>query len=243
MVCTGRWSGGRRRRRRGSGRKYACPCVPRHGGQDRHGGQPHLAQRLRKDFDAAIYPKVSGTWVLSEESFWNVAPLGDFRLRAAWGEAGQQPDLFAAARLFESQPGPNDEPALTPIEFGNPDLAPETGSELEVGIDASFLERVGLSFTAYWKTTTDAIVQQPLAESTGFPSAQFVPALHFGPRAACPGWWLERGSPQPGEHGSRGPGPGEPVTRRRCGRPCGRQPGGSQVRAVHPPKCRSGPDP
>ena len=127
-----------------------------------------------KDFDAAIYPKVSGTWVLSEESFWNVEPLGDFRLRAAWGEAGQQPDLFAAARLFESQPGPNDEPALTPIEFGNPDLAPETGSELEVGFDASILERVGLSFTAYWKTTADAIVQQPLAESTGFPSAQFV---------------------------------------------------------------------
>ena len=127
------------------------------------------------DYDAAIYPKLSGAWVISEEGFWNLDSVSEFRLRAAWGEAGQQPDIFAASRLFQAQAGPGDVAILTPTDFGNPDLAPETGSEIEAGFDASlFNDRVGLNFTGYWRTTKDAIVSQPLPLSLGFASNQLV---------------------------------------------------------------------
>src|SRR5690606_9051684 len=37
------------------------------------------------DFGLQMYPKVSGSWVLSEEPFWNEA-WGTMKLRAAYGQ-------------------------------------------------------------------------------------------------------------------------------------------------------------
>ncbi len=128
-----------------------------------------------QDFDLVYYPKVSGAWVVSEEAFWNVDFVNQLRLRAAWGEAGQQPDVFAATRLFEARAGTGDASYLTPQQFGNPDLGPEKGSELEAGFDAALLDdRLGVEFTWYTKTTNDAIVNRPVAPSEGFPGFQFV---------------------------------------------------------------------
>src|SRR5690606_13471036 len=36
------------------------------------------------NFDAQIYPKLSATWVVSDEPFWNVAGVNSLRLRGAW---------------------------------------------------------------------------------------------------------------------------------------------------------------
>ena len=128
-----------------------------------------------EDFDLVYYPKVSGAWVLSEESFWEWDFINQLRVRTAWGQAGQQPDVFAATRLFEARAGTGDASYLTPQQFGNPDLGPEKGSEFELGFDAAaFDDRVGLEFTWYTKTTQDAIVNRPVAPSQGFPGFQFV---------------------------------------------------------------------
>lgn len=129
------------------------------------------------DFGGAIYPKVSGSWVISEEPFFpqDFLSIGQLRLRGAWGESGQQPDAFAATRLFRPETGPEGEPILTPKAFGNPDLGPETGSEIELGFEAGFLgNRIGVDFTWYNRTTKDAIVARPIKPSVGFPGTQFV---------------------------------------------------------------------
>jgi TonB-linked SusC/RagA family outer membrane protein len=127
------------------------------------------------DYDAAIYPKFSATWVMHEEAFWNISWVEQFRLRGAWGEAGQQPDVFAAARLYRPVTGPGDAPILTPSAFGNPDLAPERGQELELGFDAAFWQsRIQLQVTGYWRSTKDALVTRPVALSTAFPGFQLV---------------------------------------------------------------------
>jgi hypothetical protein len=120
-------------------------------------------------YDAAVYPKLSGTWVVSEEPFWNIDMINQFRLRSAWGEAGKQPDAFAATRLYNPVTGPGALPALTPNSFGNADLGPEVGSEFEAGFDSDMLEgRLAVNFTAYWRKTKDAIVAKPLSPSLGF---------------------------------------------------------------------------
>jgi TonB-dependent starch-binding outer membrane protein SusC len=125
------------------------------------------------DFNAALYPKFSATWVVHEESFWNPDRISQLRLRGAWGAAGRQPDIFDAPRLYDAVTGPGDQAGLSPSAFGNPDLKPERAQELEVGFDAGFLsDRVALEYTYYTKTTRDAIVHAPLPPSVGFPGSQ-----------------------------------------------------------------------
>ena len=125
------------------------------------------------DFDAAIYPKLSATWVVSEESFWNVNFINSLRLRTAWGKAGRQPSTFAAVTLFRPSIGSGSVAAVTPQTFGNPDVGPEVGTELEVGFDVAFLDdRLSVEYTHYYQKITDALISVPLAPSEGFPGSQ-----------------------------------------------------------------------
>ncbi|MCH7857739.1 MAG: TonB-dependent receptor [Gemmatimonadetes bacterium] len=129
------------------------------------------------DYDAAIYPKFSGTWVLSEEDFWGGIDnlVSSFRLRSAWGKAGRQPDIFAGVTLYAPEPGPGGQPSVTPDVLGNPDLGPEVSSEIEVGFDAAFFdERISAEFTYYNQKVTDALINIPVPPTFGFPGAQTV---------------------------------------------------------------------
>jgi TonB-linked SusC/RagA family outer membrane protein len=121
------------------------------------------------------YPKLAASYVVSEEPFFQRAGwLDQLRLRAAWGQAGNAPDPFAAVRSYTSQPtvdeSGNRVPSLVLLNKGNPDVKPERGSEIELGVDAAALKnRIGAEFTFYDKTTKDALMQVPNAPSEGFP--------------------------------------------------------------------------
>ena len=128
-----------------------------------------------EDFDLVYYPKVSASWVVSEEAFWGLDFVSSFRLRAAYGESGQQPDAFDALRSFTTRASPSGEATLRPDSPGNSALGPERGVEIETGFDASFFSgRVALDFTYYDQTTKDAIVGRNVAPSTGFTEQRFV---------------------------------------------------------------------
>lgn len=125
--------------------------------------------------DPAIYPKVSGVWVVSEEPFWNLSLVNELRLRGAWGTAGQQPDVFDAARTYSPTTGAGGGVGVLPTNIGNPELKPERGQELELGFDASlFNDRLGVVFTYYDQTTKDAIIEKNVAPSTGFSGEQLL---------------------------------------------------------------------
>jgi TonB-dependent SusC/RagA subfamily outer membrane receptor len=129
------------------------------------------------NFDAAIYPKFSGTWVLSEEDFWGGLDdyVSSFRFRSAWGKAGRQPALFAGVTLFSPEPGPGGQPSVTPDVLGNAALGPEVSTEIEVGFDAAFFDdRVSSEFTYYKQKVKDALIDIPVAPTYGFPGAQTV---------------------------------------------------------------------
>jgi outer membrane receptor protein involved in Fe transport len=123
-----------------------------------------------EDFDLVTYPKVSGSWVMSEEPFWPFSFLSTFRLRAAWGKTGTQPDQFAAVRTYSALPGPGGVAAVRPLLAGNANLGPEKGEEIELGFEAGFFDdRVGVDFTVYDKRTRDAILARQVSPSLGFP--------------------------------------------------------------------------
>jgi TonB-linked SusC/RagA family outer membrane protein len=124
-------------------------------------------------YNLAYYPKASLSWVVSEEPWWHLDFVNSFKIRAAYGQSGQQPDAFAALRTFQPQSMPDGSSAITPQAIGNPDLGPERGKEIEAGFDASLLsDRLSLSLTYFNDHTTDAILQRNVAPSTGFGASQ-----------------------------------------------------------------------
>lgn len=127
------------------------------------------------EFDAAVYPKVSAAWVVSEEPFF--APfsdyVGSFRLRSALGKAGRQPDVLAAVTLYDAAVGPGGAAAVTPSKIGNPHIGPEVSTELELGFEASaFADRIVVDFTHFRQWVRNALGAVPQASSWGFPGSQ-----------------------------------------------------------------------
>jgi TonB-dependent SusC/RagA subfamily outer membrane receptor len=124
------------------------------------------------NFDWIFYPKVSASYVLAEG---RSGSLNALRLRAAYGQSGQQPESFAALRTWQPVTGGDSLPAVIPGSLGNPDLAPERSSELELGFEAGLMDdRLAADFTFYYAKTRDAILEQSVAPSTGFPTNRVI---------------------------------------------------------------------
>jgi TonB-dependent SusC/RagA subfamily outer membrane receptor len=118
------------------------------------------------------YPKVSASWIISDETFWP-AQFGQMKLRTAWGQSGRAPGAFDAIRTY-SAAGWGSSPAFLPDEVGNADLGPERTSEFELGFDGSFFDnRLALDFTYYHRKTTDALFDVQQVPSLGFLGGQF----------------------------------------------------------------------
>jgi TonB-linked SusC/RagA family outer membrane protein len=125
-----------------------------------------------EDNNTQFYPKVSGAWVLSEESFWEGLSdaVGTFKLRASWGKSGNLTGIGPFERFTNYNPVSfGGQTGLIPsTSLGNADIKPETQKELEVGADFSILKnRVGVEFTYYDQTVDDLLLSRVLSPSTG----------------------------------------------------------------------------
>ncbi len=131
------------------------------------GGRMDGNSAFGKDFGFQFYPKISGSWVISEEGFWKPT-LGTLKLRAAYGAAGRAPGAFAAVRTY-SQVGWGTATAVRPNNLGNAALGPERTTELELGFDHSIFDgRLGIDFTYFKAKTTDALFSVRSVPSNGF---------------------------------------------------------------------------
>lgn len=131
------------------------------------GGRIDGNSAFGSDFGLQFYPKINGSWVLSDESFWQ-EKYGTLKLRGAFGSAGRAPGAFAAVRTY-NQVGWGTTTAVRPANLGNPDLGPERTSELELGFDQTlFSGRTTVDFTYFNATTTDALFSVRSVPSEGF---------------------------------------------------------------------------
>ena len=53
-------------------------------------------------FGLQMYPKLSASWVVSDESWWTPG-LGTLKLRTAFGQSGKAPGSFAKVRTWSPQ--------------------------------------------------------------------------------------------------------------------------------------------
>lgn len=125
------------------------------------------------------YPSVSASWVLSEEGWFPKADwLNQFRIRSAYGKAGNRPAFRQANTFFSPvavRLGTTDQPAVTVGGAGNAELNPEISEEVEGGFEVSaFSGRLGMTATYFSKTTNDALVSRVLAPSLGNANSRFV---------------------------------------------------------------------
>jgi hypothetical protein len=149
------------------------------------------------NFQQVYYPKVSLSWVLSDESFFpHPTWLNQFRLRSAYGASGVQPGATTAFVLFTpatvALTGRNgtaevDQGGLTASQPGNADLKPERSSEFEGGFDSQlFRNKIHLEYTFWNKKTSDALITIGLAPSSA--ASQLNPLLNVG---STQGWGHE----------------------------------------------------
>jgi len=140
----------------------------------------YLTAALRRDghsafgtnFGAINYPKVSGSWVISEEPFFpRLGWLSSLRLRAAWGRSGRAPEPLDALQFslpVAVAADGTDIPGVAVGSVGNANLRPEKTREVETGFDADVIQhRVHFEATYYDKVSTDALVDVPIAGSVG----------------------------------------------------------------------------
>lgn len=124
------------------------------------------------ELNRVFYPKASVSYVISEEPFFRMPFVNDLRLRLAWGQAGNSPGPFDALQSYTVSVVTNPtstSSALRYGSFGNPNLKPERGSEIEAGFEAGlFNGRANLDLTYYNKRTKDALLPVSVPPSTGF---------------------------------------------------------------------------
>ncbi|HEV8216029.1 MAG TPA: TonB-dependent receptor, partial [Gemmatimonadaceae bacterium] len=119
---------------------------------------------------AITYPKLSLSWIASDESFFpHFDWMSQFRVRAAYGASGVQPGATSSLVTFSAPTvavNAVDTPGLTASALGNPNLKPERAAEFEGGFDTRlFNSRINAEFTYYNKSTHDALFSEAIAPS------------------------------------------------------------------------------
>jgi TonB-linked SusC/RagA family outer membrane protein len=115
------------------------------------------------------FPSASFGWRLSDEPFMSgVGGIGDLKLRASYGETGNQ-DILDYARFGTfSKANYSGLPGLGRNRIANPDLRWETTRELDVGFDWYVFDgRIGLVGDYYRKKTDDLLLNRPITCTSG----------------------------------------------------------------------------
>jgi len=110
------------------------------------------------------YYRLGGAWRLSQEDWFNIPVLDEFKLRYSIGTAGGRPNFSAQYETYSVGGG-----RIQPVNLGNRDLKPEFSTEHEAGVDMSFMNyKAVLSLTYAQTTTEDQILQVPQPAYGGF---------------------------------------------------------------------------
>ncbi|OLY90673.1 TonB-linked outer membrane protein, SusC/RagA family [Cnuella takakiae] len=123
------------------------------------------------------FPSVSLGWVATRERFLeNVEWLNFLKLRASWGQVGNQnitnnqylaPVSFNNATYTFGNAEGTLIPGAYPSRLGNPDLKWETSEQTNLGFDATLNRNINVTFDYYVKNTKDWLLVAPVLATAG----------------------------------------------------------------------------
>ncbi|MFA5044835.1 MAG: TonB-dependent receptor [Paludibacter sp.] len=127
------------------------------------------------------FPSASAAWRMSSEDFMKgIEWIDDLKIRGGWGQTGNQSGIGDYAYLQRYNinridwwitGNTNAVPGLSLANMKNSDLTWETTSQSNIGIDLSVLKsRVNLTVDAYYKYTTNLLMDVPLPSTSLFSS-------------------------------------------------------------------------
>lgn len=138
------------------------------------------SSRIHPDFRDATFPSISGGWVISEESFFDVSFIDRFKFRVGWGEIGNE--RVGSNYPYQSSfvPGPSlilgsgqtENPTVVADRIQNSALQWEATTTQNFGVDANLFEnRLSLTADYFVKDTEGIIVQPEFTALFGLPPA------------------------------------------------------------------------
>lgn len=136
------------------------------------------SSRFAKANNSGTFPSFSLGWKLSQEKFLEkVKLINDLKLRAGWGQSGNQftgtnfsylPALSSFVKYVVGR-GQSIVTGYAPVLFANPDLKWETAIQTNIGLDFSLLNyKLSGSIDYFSRTTKDLLISVPVALTTGF---------------------------------------------------------------------------
>lgn len=138
------------------------------------------ASQFPTDNKYAIFPAVSGGWVLSNEGFFTPSFIDYTKLRASWGANGsranlpgnEDKELWKFDNVNYPDASDNIQNGAVILKLTNPDLVWERTEMFDIGADFRFLNsKLTFSVDYYNKKTKDLITsgQGPLSVGNGYP--------------------------------------------------------------------------
>ena len=136
----------------------------------RYDGSSHFAANHK----FAAFPGVSAGWNMHREAFFEPLSkvVSNLKLRASWGKTGY--DNLALENTegsYEAGKNYAGEAGILNTVLMNRNLLWEETTSTDLGLEAGFLNnRINLSFDAYYKKTTNRLLNENLWSETGFAS-------------------------------------------------------------------------
>ena len=146
------------------------------------------SSRFREDERFGVFPSVSAGWVISEESFLQGSAFDFLKLRASWGQLGNQTTAilspidgdaneflrtfnpavaaisFTPAYVF----GQSISPGAAQITAGNDVIGWETTTQTDIGVNAELMDgKLSLEADYFIRTTDDILFEQAEPGPTG----------------------------------------------------------------------------
>jgi TonB-linked SusC/RagA family outer membrane protein len=141
-------------------KKYLFSFTMRYDGSSRFGANNQYG----------FFPAVSGGWNINEENFLKgSATVSDLRLRASWGQTGNdQIGNFDSRGLYTIGGVYNGVTGIVPT-LGNADLRWEKNVTTNIGVDYGFFGgRIAGSVDVFQRLSKDLLLTQSVAQTSGF---------------------------------------------------------------------------
>lgn len=128
------------------------------------------SSRFGRNNRYGYFPSFSAGWVASHEDFWRSNIVNFLKIRASWGQNGNNnisdyafSTVVRTGQNYAFGPDETITNGSVPLEASNPDLKWETSTQTDIGLDAEFFDsRVQFTTDLYLKKTSDMLYKAPI---------------------------------------------------------------------------------